>query len=168
MKRAARTQTVPRSRAFRKIMVAVESPEKAEKPLELAAALASLSGAELVILHVLSPSVPPIIPSPPGFVVPYQLASAQCLASFDQMKKKDERWVSRLVESLEGSGVNAHPEVAMPDAAVADEVVQRAKREGVDLIVTGSSGTGGLRRFLEGSVSTSVMRHASCPVLVVP
>jgi nucleotide-binding universal stress UspA family protein len=38
---------------------------------------------------------------------------------------------------------------------------------GADLIVTGSRGLGGIRRALMGSVSESVVHHASCPVLVV-
>jgi nucleotide-binding universal stress UspA family protein len=32
----------------------------------------------------------------------------------------------------------------------------------------GSRGLGGVRRALMGSVSDSVVRHAHCPVLVVP
>lgn len=38
----------------------------------------------------------------------------------------------------------------------------------VDVVVVGSRGRGAVKRALLGSVSTYVMHHAACPVLVVP
>lgn len=40
-----------------------------------------------------------------------------------------------------------------------------AEDEAIDLIVIGTSGTGGFKRALLGSVSDHVVRHAPCPVL---
>jgi universal stress protein A len=42
-----------------------------------------------------------------------------------------------------------------------------AKERGVDLIVFSSHGRTGLGRILFGSTAEAVVRHASCPVLVV-
>ena len=49
----------------------------------------------------------------------------------------------------------------------AEEIVARAEELRVGLIVMGSKGRGAMRRLLMGSVSTSVVRHAHCSVLVV-
>ncbi len=38
---------------------------------------------------------------------------------------------------------------------------------GVDLVIVGSRGLGGVKEFMLGSVSHSVARHASVPVLIV-
>jgi nucleotide-binding universal stress UspA family protein len=38
---------------------------------------------------------------------------------------------------------------------------------GAGLVVMGSRGQGGIRRALMGSVSSSVVEHAPCPVMVV-
>jgi nucleotide-binding universal stress UspA family protein len=40
--------------------------------------------------------------------------------------------------------------------------------EGVDLLVLGSRGYGPVMRLIAGSVSVRVIRHAPCPVLIVP
>ena len=43
-----------------------------------------------------------------------------------------------------------------------------AVKHDVDLIVIGTHGRTGVSRLLIGSVAEKVVRHASCPVLVVP
>jgi nucleotide-binding universal stress UspA family protein len=37
-----------------------------------------------------------------------------------------------------------------------------------DLVVVGSRGGGGFGRLMMGSVSSQVVHHAACPVVVVP
>lgn len=46
-------------------------------------------------------------------------------------------------------------------------IVEAAQSEGADLIVVGSHGRGRVGRFLIGSVSDHVIRHATAPVLIV-
>ena len=48
-----------------------------------------------------------------------------------------------------------------------DSILHVAETEKVDLIVIGSRGLGGFKEFLLGSVSSGVLHHASCPVLIV-
>lgn len=49
----------------------------------------------------------------------------------------------------------------------ADEILKVASKKKVDLIVTGAKGMGAFARFLLGSISTRVVQHSSCSVLVV-
>ena len=70
----------------------------------------------------------------------------------------------------------AHPEAkatfrvvshALADAAV-HGIVQLASDLGADLIVVGTHNRKGVERLLLGSVAEGTVRHARCPVLVIP
>jgi nucleotide-binding universal stress UspA family protein len=56
---------------------------------------------------------------------------------------------------------------ATPTGLPADVIVRDAAANRSDLVVVGARGLGPLRRVLLGSVSESVLGHATCPVLVV-
>jgi nucleotide-binding universal stress UspA family protein len=64
-----------------------------------------------------------------------------------------------------------HPGLKITEALAfgheADEILKAAKRTRANLVVLGSRGLTGLRKFLLGSVSQTVARHAPCSVLVV-
>ncbi len=49
-----------------------------------------------------------------------------------------------------------------------EQVCRRAGELGADLIVTSTHGRTGLKRVLLGSMAEYIVRHAACPVLVVP
>ena len=53
------------------------------------------------------------------------------------------------------------------DHAPARAICDYAESHGVDLIVLGSHGRGGMERWLIGSVAERVVRHAACNVYVV-
>jgi nucleotide-binding universal stress UspA family protein len=55
---------------------------------------------------------------------------------------------------------------ATPIGVPAQMIVRDAKEHHSDLIVVGARGVGGFKRLVLGSVSESVLRHSSCPVLV--
>jgi len=62
-----------------------------------------------------------------------------------------------------GYRVEQMPTIGHP----ADEILKVAEAHETDLIVTGAKGLGAVGRFLLGSVSTRVVQHARCSVLVV-
>ena len=67
----------------------------------------------------------------------------------------------RLVKA--GYAVNGMLKLGHP----ADEIIKMADRQKVDLLVAGAKGLGAIARFFLGSVSTKVVQHSHCSVLVV-
>ena len=63
------------------------------------------------------------------------------------------------------AGIPLEAKVAYGDPA--DELINFADKEEIDVIVIGSTGKGFLKRKLLGSVSDKVARHAKCSVYIV-
>lgn len=73
---------------------------------------------------------------------------------------------------LAGMAARLEPRVGgverrLPVGRPGEEIVRAASEPGVDLVVVGRRGLGGLKRLLLGSVSETVLRQAECPVLIV-
>lgn len=74
--------------------------------------------------------------------------------------------VAAVAEQAEEEGIEV--ETLVCRGFPVDEICRVAKSRDARLIVLGSHGWGPVRRMLFGSVSTGVLNHAPCPVLVVP
>jgi nucleotide-binding universal stress UspA family protein len=86
----------------------------------------------------------------------------------DEAKKQTEEWFSqvRAMAAKEGVKIKAADTIFnLP--SVAESIVNYASEQKVDLIVIGTRGRSGLKRLVLGSVASSVVAHAGCPVLVV-
>ena len=70
-------------------------------------------------------------------------------------------------ELAQSVGLQAKGLAVADEVHVADAIVGLARKRGVAAIVVGSRGLTGLRARLEGSTSNAVLKHASCPVVVV-
>jgi nucleotide-binding universal stress UspA family protein len=66
------------------------------------------------------------------------------------------------------AGLDVHPVITrqVVQGTAADALVEASRR--ADLVVVGTHGRGPVRSFLLGSVSQSVIKHAACPVVVMP
>jgi nucleotide-binding universal stress UspA family protein len=75
--------------------------------------------------------------------------------------------VQQFVEKAAGE-IGEAPEitVSVGTGDVAEELVNAS--HDADMLVVGSRGGGGFARLLMGSVSSQVVHHASCPVVVIP
>lgn len=93
------------------------------------------------------------------------LVHAMPYLKYPEVKEAGKRLIRRYGEKLLGSGFKIQEALRLGKPA--DEILTVAKQEKVDLIVTGAKGLGAIRRVLLGSVSTRVVQHAHCGVLVV-
>jgi nucleotide-binding universal stress UspA family protein len=89
--------------------------------------------------------------------------------------KASQAWAARKLEEF--AAAEAAPSLALRRELVHSSelggtaekaIVLFAESAGVDLIVMGKHGRKPLEQFFFGSVTDRVLRHARCPVLVVP
>jgi nucleotide-binding universal stress UspA family protein len=82
-----------------------------------------------------------------------------------QELKEARKLLEQSVRKLVQAGFTA--EAVCLRGRPAEEIMKIASKHQADLIVMGAKGLGAIARFLLGSVSTRVVQHATCPVLVV-
>jgi nucleotide-binding universal stress UspA family protein len=143
---------------LRKILLPTDFSGCANYALPYAAAIARAAGATIVCVHVVEPIVPAVGYS--GLAEPMPIADMS-----DQLEDSAERELPALAECEEFDGLTVEEVIVHGDAAA--EIVRVAAEREVDLIVVSSHGRTGLGRIIFGSTAEAVVRHASCPVLVV-
>jgi len=84
---------------------------------------------------------------------------------YPELKEAGRRLVEQSVRKLIEAGFTADPVCQLGKPA--EEIMKIASKHHADLIVMGAKGLGAIARFLLGSVSTRVVQHATCSVLVV-
>lgn len=93
------------------------------------------------------------------------LVHAVPFLNYPELKEAGSRLVEQNAEMLIKAGYVVDGVVRLGKPA--DEVLKIASKKKADLIVTGAKGMGAIARFLLGSVSTRIVQHSSCSVLVV-
>jgi nucleotide-binding universal stress UspA family protein len=84
---------------------------------------------------------------------------------YEEQQEKAQVRLDALEEQFRrlGRPTSTHLRPGDPASVLLDLVTE----DGADLIAVGSSGMGAIERFLLGSVSTKVLQHAPCSVLIV-
>jgi nucleotide-binding universal stress UspA family protein len=98
-----------------------------------------------------------------GIAVPTTLLNQYLAAAKEEAKNTAEK-VTRLAEIDRVKAVRVIQENV---SSVVEAIVNLAEERNVDLIVIGTRGQSGFKKLLMGSVSSGVLSHAACPVLVV-
>lgn len=84
----------------------------------------------------------------------------------DDLERDVARAGSQLLARHGAAAAGAHLAFVPVEGAPAEGLRARAEETGAQLIVVGSHGRRGVRRWLLGSVAEAVVRHAPCSVLV--
>jgi len=83
----------------------------------------------------------------------------------DETRKAAEDLVGKAASHL-GDAKAESVTVRAVDGFAAQELITASKD--ADLVVVGSRGGGGFARLMMGSVSSQVVHHSACPVVVIP
>ena len=102
-----------------------------------------------------------------GRTFPEAVYDVYAQTSSEDLRREAQEILDEQVRKIEEAGGSVAIAHLRMNERRDEAIVHLAEEIGVDLIVMGSRGFGGLRRALLGNVADSVVRHAHCPVLVV-
>jgi nucleotide-binding universal stress UspA family protein len=141
---------------MRPIILATDGSETAAAATEAAIAEAHALDAPLVVVTVWD-----VLYSQFGFPV------GPVMPSLDHVEHDEADKVSATAaDRARAAGIDV--DVVTRRGFTVEEICRVAEEQNARMIVLGTHGWGAIRRMVFGSVSTGVLHHAPCPVLVVP
>ncbi|MFW2380180.1 MAG: universal stress protein [Acidimicrobiales bacterium] len=143
---------------FNTIVVGTDGSTNAEKAVRAAVAIAKEQNAKLHIVTGARPMTPEQL---------YELKRSLPSEFWPQLHAdyfSEERLVSAQA-ICRAAGIEAVTHGHSSSGA--DAVLDVAEAHDADLIVVGSRGEGAAKRLVHGSVSTKILHHAPCSVLVI-
>ena len=138
--------------AAKHILACIDFSEHSKRALEEVADYAKANQSKVTLIHVSDPQ---------AFIPPQAVLEPESktdkFAPAAELAKVKEEYLADLDVEL----------TVLEDHAPAKAICEYAEKKGVDLIVLGSQGHGGVERWLIGSVAERVVRHASANVYVI-
>ena len=154
---------------FKKILVAQDGSESSQRAAQAALELAEKLKADLVVLHAISSPTSyyhSTIASPTGMSLPSP-SQHEIDAYYAYARKIALGIVGETESKAKKQGIHVKTEIPEAVSSIVETIVNHASKETVDLIVVGTRGLGGFKKLLLGSVSSGIVSHAHCPVLIV-
>lgn len=145
---------------MKKMLIAYDGSDASKKAIEMAKQCADKDD-EITLLTV----VPAELAESSFTKMLLPTIDLSSIVKSGSFKDKARESLSKIVRDLETAVSKVN--VAVEDGDPADEILISAKKAGADIIIVGYKGYGKEGRFLLGSVTDKVVRHASVSVLVV-
>ena len=136
---------------FRRILIGYDGSPESEKAVEIAFSLAGCMDAKVQILAVARPPEP--------------ATSVELEAVLDDAREHYEEGFDRIRAKARACELEVETDMAVGHPG--EQIIHRAEKDGIDLIILGRRGRSMLSRMMLGSVSERVLRYAHCPVMVV-
>lgn len=141
---------------MKKILLPVDGSEFSKKAAEKAKELASTFGSEIILLHVNE-----------FFRYAHNISGDGALVRKirEDFDKKDETILKSAQKFFSDTDIKVETVSIEGDAA--EEIVKYVDSNDIDLVIMGSHGIGGFRRYLIGSVTHKVLIQIERPILIV-
>ncbi len=142
---------------YKKILAPLDGSELAERALEHVRTVTKGRRAPKVILLQVIP-----FPAHPAHTLSDELIRSES----EKAEANARDYLAKVADSLRADGIAV--DTAIVRGGPAEEILDYAKENKVDLIVMSTHGRSGVSRWVFGSVAERVLRHSATPVLIVP
>jgi nucleotide-binding universal stress UspA family protein len=145
---------------IKKILVALDGSDLADKSLDFALDLAEKYSAKVTLLTVID------TPSNSFWLQGTVFTPNSSKDNLENLRKFHKEILSKAFKKADAYK-NIPVTKKILEGRPADKIIEIAVQESFDLIVMGSRGLGGIKEIFLGSVSDRVADKASCPVLII-
>lgn len=148
-----------------RILVPLDGSDLAEMVFPHVEALARQPGTEpmdVILVSVVEPLVLPASVALPEASLNWGRLSEEHMI---KARKSVEEYLLKTADRLKEAGVNVRHEVL--DGRPADEIIEYANKNHIDVIVMATHGRSGLSRWAYGSVAEKILMSGTSPILLV-
>ena len=141
-----------------KILIAIDGSDFSQAALKSVIARPWPPSTEVKVLNVVEP---------PSLLMGREMSGPdpEFETVWNALREQAKAIVLKAAEKLRAANFNVSTELVEGDPK--SQIIDQANEWHADMIVLGSHGWSGLKRFLMGSVSEGVARHAHCSVEIV-
>lgn len=139
---------------FSKILVPVDGSDNSYRALDTALFLSEKLGSNITVIHVMED-------------VPVLYIESQKLLSelLENYKKERKDILSKCSEIATKKGVTINTVLLQGNPA--SIILDFIKKKKCDIVIMGSRGMGKFKEIILGSVSSKIVHHSSCPVMLI-
>lgn len=154
---------------FKRILVALDGSDNSTRASQAAIELAEKLKAELIIVHAI---IPPALYyhteiSSEGPVIEPPTHEKEIDFYLEYSRRVGHDIIIPTESEAKKHSITVKTDLLEAPGSVVETIVNQAAKENADLIIVGTRGLGGFKKLLLGSVSSGVVDHAHCPVLVI-
>ena len=148
---------------MKKVLIAIDYDPSSQVVAETGHAVAKAMNAEIRLVHVISDVTYYTIPYSPimgyeGFMVDSSMVLTE------ELKKEAGRFLAATTKHLNDENIRTQ----VLEGDVANEILEYAKGENVDLLIAGSHSHSGLYKLFVGGVAEKLLQHTKIPLLIIP
>ena len=148
----------------KRILVATDGSDSSIRAANFAIHFCKLEKADLVILHVL-----PDIKQGGVIGLRAKYGDLKMVSAFLQAKTHEaHKWIEPIQKNAKKNGVGSKIEILENDGtSIVGIITKYAQKNQIDLVIVGTRGISKFKRLLVGSLSSAIISHSHCPVLLV-
>ena len=139
---------------FTKILVPVDGSDNSYKALEAALVLSEKLGSNISVVNVMEQ-------------VPITHIESEKLLSelLEAYKKENQEILSKCSDIADQKGITI--KTVLLQGNPAPVILDYSKKENFDLVIMGSRGMGKFKELILGSVSSKIVHHSPCAIMII-